>query len=86
MNPSDDELMLAVTQNNAEAYQTLVMRHQSSVLQQCEQRVGDHELAEDLTQDVFLRVFRTRHTFRPASTFKTFLAEIIADVLEGHSR
>lgn len=54
-----------------EAYAELVAGHQRMVVQLAFNLLGDREEAMDLSQDVFLRVFRTIHRFRGQSSLRT---------------
>ena len=56
----DARLMLRVRDGDAAAFEELVRRYQGRLLTVLENLVRNRELAEDLTQDVFLRVFRAR--------------------------
>jgi RNA polymerase sigma-70 factor (ECF subfamily) len=47
---------------------------------------GDRALAEDLVQEVFLRVLRFRHTYRPGSQFRTWIYEIARNVAYDRQR
>jgi RNA polymerase sigma-70 factor (ECF subfamily) len=42
--------------------------------------MGDHATAEDLTQEVFLRVYRARESYRPTARFTTWIHTIAANV------
>jgi len=49
-------------------------------------RVGHREEAEDLTQEVFLRVFRHRRGYRPTARFATWLFHIVRNVARNALR
>ncbi len=72
----DARLMLRVRDGQAAAFEELVRRYQSRLLMVLENMVGHREQAEDLTQEVFLRVFRARHTYTPDAKFSTWLFTI----------
>ena len=46
----------------------------------------DHDLADDLTQDVFAKVFKSLTTFRGESAFDTWIHRIAVNVTYGHLR
>ncbi len=79
--------MLQVRDNDAEAYGELVRRYQNRVLNLLEHLVGrGHQKAEDLTQDVLLRVWRARGTYKPGSKFSTWLFTIANNVASNSRR
>src|SRR5262249_56283177 len=54
----------------------LVAEHQRMVVQLAINLLGDREEALDLSQEVFLRVFRTIHRFRGQSSLRTWIYPI----------
>jgi RNA polymerase sigma-70 factor (ECF subfamily) len=68
--------MLEVRAGNAAAFEELVLRYQDRLLTILEHLVGNHHQAEDLTQEVFLRVYRARKTYQPGAKFSTWLFRI----------
>jgi len=73
-------LMLAVQQDDASAFEELMFRFQGRIQSLFRHMIGNRELAEDLTQDVFLRVFRARKTYQPSAKFSTWLFAIANNV------
>lgn len=76
----DVRLMLEVRNGSASAFEELVLRYQSRVLAVLEHLVGNRDQAEDLAQDVFLRVYRARKTYEPNAKFATWLFRIVNNV------
>jgi RNA polymerase sigma-70 factor, ECF subfamily len=72
----DVRLMLEVRSDNATAFEELVARYQGRLLTVLKHLVGNREQAEDLTQEVFLRVYRARKTYEPGAKFATWLFSI----------
>ena len=72
--------MLQVREDDATAFEELMLRYQGRVLSVLRHVVGNQDLAEDLTQDVFLRVFRARKTYTAGSKFSTWLFTIANNV------
>jgi RNA polymerase sigma-70 factor (ECF subfamily) len=62
----------------------LVAEHQRMVHQLGLYLLGDHNEALDLSQEVFLRVFRTIHRFRGQSTLRTWIYRIVVN--QAHNR
>ncbi|MDA7952192.1 MAG: sigma-70 family RNA polymerase sigma factor [Pirellulaceae bacterium] len=73
-------LMLQVQQGDAAAFEQLVLRFQPKLLTVLEQFVGNRGQAEDLTQEVFMRVFRSRQSYQPTAKFSTWLYSIAHNV------
>jgi len=73
-------LMLAVQKDDASAFEELMFRFQGRVQSLFRHLIGNKELAEDLTQDVFLRVFRSRKSYQPSAKFSTWLFTIANNV------
>ena len=73
-------LMLAVQKDDASAFEELMYRFQGRVQSLFRHLVGNRDVAEDLTQDVFLRVFRSRKSYQPCAKFSTWLFAIANNV------
>jgi RNA polymerase sigma-70 factor (ECF subfamily) len=72
----DIRLMLRVRDDEAGAFEELVERYQHRLVGVMNHLVGSIEEAEDLAQEVFLRVYRARKKYRPRSKFATWLFTI----------
>jgi len=72
----DIRLMLRVRADDREAFAELVGRYQHRLVGVMHHLVGRRDEAEDLAQEVFLRVFRTRHSYSPRAKFATWLFTI----------
>ncbi|MBV9507428.1 MAG: sigma-70 family RNA polymerase sigma factor [Acidobacteriia bacterium] len=69
------------------AWEQLVRRHTRTVYGLCYRFTGGAHEAQDLTQEVFLRVFRTLKSFRSAEgSFATWLARLTRNLLIDHYR
>ena len=64
----------------------LVAEHQRTVLQLAANLLGDREEALDLSQEVFLRVFRTIHRFRGQSSLRTWIYRIVVNQARNRHR
>ena len=82
----DVRLMLQVRDGNAAAFEELMLRYQNRLVTVLEHLVGKRGQAEDLAQDVFLRVYRARHTYQPGSKFSTWLFTIANNVASNSLR
>jgi RNA polymerase sigma-70 factor (ECF subfamily) len=72
----DVRLMLGVRADEPGAFEELVERFQHRLVAVMTHLVGNAEEAEDLAQEVFLRVYRSRKKYRPRSKFSTWLFTI----------
>jgi RNA polymerase sigma-70 factor (ECF subfamily) len=72
----DIRLMLRVRDDDSTAFAELVELYQHRLVTVMNHLVGSLEEAEDLAQEVFLRVYRTRKRYRPRAKFSTWLFTI----------
>lgn len=69
------------------AWEELVRSHSRLVYGACYRFTGRIDDANDMTQEVFLRVFRSLHTFQPsAGAFRTWLVRLTRNLLIDHYR
>ena len=73
---SDVDLVRRVQRGDAAAFAVLVRRHETRVFNYVLRLVRDRALAEDVTQEVFLRVFQGLPTFSFKSKFTTWLFQV----------
>ena len=76
----DVQLMLAFQAGDESAFPKLVERNQAKIYAMVYRLVTNHAQAEDLTQEVFLRVFRTAPRYQPMAKFSTWIYRIAANV------
>ena len=77
---SSEELMVRLGTGDRNAFEVLVRRHQRSVLNFIYRFLGDQIEAEDLAQEVFLRVWQSAPTYKPTAKFTTWLYRIAANL------
>jgi RNA polymerase sigma-70 factor (ECF subfamily) len=82
----DVRLMLQVREGSADAFESLVEKHQKRLVMILEHLVSDRTQAEDLAQDVFLRVYRARERYVPTAKFSTWLYTITHNVASNSIR
>lgn len=75
-NPSDQQIIDRVLDGDTDAFALLMRRYQSTVMGRCYRATRNMKDAEDLTQEVFLRVFRALSSFRPGMPFGPWLYRI----------
>jgi RNA polymerase sigma-70 factor (ECF subfamily) len=82
----DVRLMLEVRDDNAAAFEELMLRYQNRLVTVLDHLVGSRDQAEDLAQDVFLRVYRSRKRYVPGAKFSTWLFTIANNVAANARR
>jgi RNA polymerase sigma-70 factor, ECF subfamily len=73
---SDAELMLRVKDGDGASYALLLDKHRLPVVHFLYRMVQDYAISEELAQEVFLRVYRSRATYEPTAKFTTWLFRI----------
>lgn len=76
MAPTDSELVVRCLQRDEVAWQLLVERHSRRVLNIAYQFTGRRDEAEELSQEIFLRVFRSLHLFDLSTHFVPWLVRV----------
>ncbi|MEM7456606.1 MAG: sigma-70 family RNA polymerase sigma factor [Planctomycetota bacterium] len=82
----DVRLMLEVRDDNAAAFEQLVAKYQSRLIGVLDHLVPARGQAEDLAQEVFMRVYRARHNYVPKARFSTWLFTITNNVASNAIR
>lgn len=77
---SDLELMLRVRSGDAESFEILLNRYRLPLVSYFVRMVRDRALAEDLAQEVFLRVYQARSRYQPEARFTTWLYRIATNL------
>ena len=72
----DAELMLRVKDGDTASYSALLEKHRGPVVHFLYRMVQNQPVAEELAQEVFLRVYRSRSTYEPSAKFTTWLFRI----------
>jgi RNA polymerase sigma-70 factor, ECF subfamily len=82
----DALLMLRARDGDPDAMGRLATKYRGPLIRYFHRRVGDRSLAEDLTQDVFLRAYRYRDRYEPTAKFSTWLYSIASHVASNWVR
>lgn len=72
----DCSLMVQVANNDTAAFEQLVQRHYDNVYTMLFYQVGHEQMAEELAQEVFFRVYNARFHYVPTAKFSTWLYTI----------
>ncbi len=76
----DVHLMMLFQDGNEDAFAQLIRRNQHKVFAVIYRFLGDRAEAEDLAQEVFLRVYRTAGRYEPTAKFSTWLYRIATNI------
>lgn len=83
---SDEGLMLAWKDGDAAAFESLYGRYRRRLYRHLAQQCGDPRLAEELYQDIWLKVIAARAGYQPLARFSTWLFRIAHNRLLDHYR
>ncbi|NBI29969.1 RNA polymerase sigma factor [Chengkuizengella marina] len=83
---TDEQLIKQIQMGKNEAYRLLVERHKNYIFTLIFQMIGHRETAEDLSQEVFIKLFRTLSSFQGNSKFKTWLYRLTVNLVIDHRR
>src|SRR5262245_5732089 len=84
--PADEELMLAYGGGDAGAFETLYRRHRGPLYRFLLRQVGEAAAAEELFQDVWMRVIDSRERYQPRARFTSWVFAIAHNRLMDHYR
>lgn len=77
---ADTALMLRVRAGDGDSFELLLHRHRTSVVNHLFRVVHNRAIAEELAQDVFVRVYRSRERYEATAKFTTWLFRITTNV------
>jgi len=77
---TDEALMARVGRGQADAFEVLVERYLNPLTTFCYSFCRDRDQAEDLAQEVFMRVFRNARKYKPVAKFTTWFYRVAANL------
>ncbi len=83
---SIDELIERCLAGDERAWDRIVTRHWRKVFNVAYKFVGRHDVAEDLTQEIFLKIFKALGTFDRRANFQTWLVSVSRNLCIDHYR
>lgn len=83
---ADAELIARAAGGDVAAFQALVERHRSMVYRIAYQFAGDHHDAEDIAQEVFIKIYRSLDRFRQDAQLTSWIYRIAMNACIDHSR
>ncbi len=81
-----DALIERCLRGDQAAWEQIVRQHWRKVFNVAYKFVGSHEQAEDLTQDIFLKIFKSLDTFDRRANFQTWLISVSRNLCIDHYR
>lgn len=81
-----DEIIQRCLSGDQAAWESIVRQHWRKVFNIAYKFVGKHDEAEDLTQDVFLKIFKSLGTFDRRANFQTWLISVSRNLCIDHYR
>jgi RNA polymerase sigma-70 factor (ECF subfamily) len=83
---TDEALMAGAAAGDRRAFEKLYERHKTAMFNYFLRATGSRELAEDLFQELFLRVFRARESYQPREPFRVWLFTLARNLLRDRWR
>jgi RNA polymerase sigma-70 factor (ECF subfamily) len=83
---TDADIMLAVAAGDEAGYNYLVGKYHRQIIHFLFRMVRNEAVAEELAQEVFLRVYRSRDSYRAEAKFSTWLYRIATNLAVNHAR
>ena len=83
---SDEVVFEQVQRDDFDAFDTIVLRYKARLYNCVYRMVHSSEMAEDLVQETFLRVFKSRHSYQATSNFSTWIYTIALNLARSELR
>lgn len=83
---SDEELVQAFLSGDHSAFEELVSRYQSTIMNMAYRMLGNRSDAADVCQEVFLLLLRKLHSFRGEAKFSTWLYRVAMNACHDYAR
>jgi len=83
---TDAEVMLELRAGNMAAFDILLAKYRKPIIHFMFRMVHNQAVAEELAQEVFLRIYRSRETYRAEARFSTWLYRIATNLGVNHAR
>jgi RNA polymerase sigma-70 factor (ECF subfamily) len=80
MEEREAKIMSEIAEGNISAFREIVGLHQKPLINFISRFIGDKTTAEDIAQEVFIKVFKAAKAYRPKSKFKTWLFKIASNL------
>ena len=78
--------MVKCGKGDMSAFELLVRRYQTPLINYIHRSIDDYQRAEDLSQETFLRVFKSANRYAPTASFKSWLYTIATNLCRNEIR
>lgn len=83
---TDEELILKFQSEDVEAFNEIVFRYKNKVVNFLYRYTGNRDEAEDLAQDTFVKVFRSKHLYKEIAKFSTWFYTIAVNTAKTNAK
>ncbi len=83
---TDEDVMERCAQGSELAFRALVQRYRGRIMNLVSRFINDRDRAEEISQEVFLRVFRNRERYRKSGKFSTWIFTIAVNLTKNEIR
>ena len=83
---SDEDVMERCALGSEAAFRALVQRYRTRIMNLVTRFISDRDRAEEISQEVFLRVFRNRERYRKSGKFSTWIFTIAVNLTKNEIR
>ncbi|MDE0682612.1 MAG: sigma-70 family RNA polymerase sigma factor [Candidatus Poribacteria bacterium] len=83
---SDEDLMMKCGKGDIGAFELLVRRYQNPLINYIHRSIDDYHRSEDLSQETFLRVFKSANRYEPTASFRSWLYTIATNLCRNEIR
>lgn len=83
---TDEQLMVGIAQGGMDEFGELVTRHQEKAFALALRTLGRWDLAKDISQEAFLRVYHSAKRYHPKAKFTTWLYRIVVNLCLDEKR
>lgn len=83
---TDEELILMFQNDDVDAFNEIVFRYKNKVVNFLYRYTGSREEAEDLAQDTFVKVYRSKHLYKEIAKFSTWFYTIAVNTAKTNAK
>jgi RNA polymerase sigma-70 factor (ECF subfamily) len=84
--PNDNALMLRYRDGDMAAFESLYQRHKGPLFRFLLRQIGNHQFAEDVFQEVWSKIIKSRNSYRSSAKFTTYMYRIARNCSVDHYR
>lgn len=82
----DKKLVERVLKGEEKAFEMIIRKYQKPLLNYIGRMVGEQELALDFTQEIFIKIYASLHSYQPKYKFSTWIFKIASNFIIDHWR